>query len=162
MSLIDHASRPLTAVHACAGILVSLLLLAACSPVPTATGSLAVASTPGPTRSPTSPASASSPDGTAPAGLPNFPVMPGSAAVAPQPGDPSLVASWTSTADGAHVYDFFVEALPAAGFEIDQLAPGGEAAIVRFTAPDTPQLELSLTAEGDGTRIDLRLVDPAD
>jgi hypothetical protein len=72
------------------------------------------------------------------------------------------VASWTSTADGARVYDFFVDALPAAGFHIEQLAPGGEAAIIRFSSPGNLQFELSLSAEGDGTRIDLRLVDTAD
>jgi hypothetical protein len=163
MRSIDQASRWRRGVHASAGILVPLLVLAACSPASTATSSLAAVSTPRPTRSPTpTPARASSPDATAPAVLPNFPVMPGSAAVAPQPGDPSPVASWTSTADGARVYDFFVEALPAAGFHIERLAPGGEAAIIRFRSPGTPQFELSLSSEGDQTRIDLRLVDTAD
>jgi hypothetical protein len=85
--------------------------------------------------------------------------MPGSEAVLPLPDDPHLVARWTTRASGAQVYAFYVGALPAAGFQIDQLAPGGEAAIILVSLPAGPPLEVSLTAHGDGTRIDLRLPD---
>jgi hypothetical protein len=82
--------------------------------------------------------------------------MPGSEAVAPTPDDdPQLLARWTSAADGAQVYEFLVEALPVAGFAIDRLAPGGEAAIIAFSAPGGPHYSVSLTAQGAGTRIDL-------
>ena len=128
------------------------ILLAACGPLATATSSreavatdTAAASTPG-----------ASVSGTVPA---RFPVMPASEAVLPPPDDPQLLARWTTTASGAQVYGFYVQALPAAGFQIDQLAPGGEAAIIRVSSPAGPPLEVSLTAQGDGTRIDLRLRD---
>ncbi|MEP6469647.1 MAG: hypothetical protein ABJC24_07735 [Chloroflexota bacterium] len=136
-----------------------LLLLAACSPASTLTHSLAAASTPTHTASSTPTAS---PGATGPAVPADFPVMPGSDAAAPLPHGPSLVARWTTAADGAQVYGFFVSALPAAGFEIEQLAPGGDAATIIFRSPGAPELELSLTADGDGTRIDLRLPETAD
>jgi hypothetical protein len=159
MRLTDLASRPFTGIQACIQGPVLLLLLAACSPASTVTRSLAAVSTPTHTVSSTP---ASSPHPTGPAVPSDFPVMPGSDAVAPLPHVPSLVARWTTAADGARVYGFFAAALPAAGFEIEQLAPGGEAAIIIFTSPGGPQLELSLTADGDGTRIDLRLPESAD
>jgi hypothetical protein len=87
--------------------------------------------------------------------------MPGSEEVASLPDDPELVARWTSTGNGAQVYDFFVQALPAAGFGVDQLAPGGEAAIITFSGPGDSQYAVSLTAQDAGTRIDLRLRDVA-
>jgi hypothetical protein len=163
MRLAHLASPPLTGVQAFTRASVLLLLLAACSPVSTAPSSLAGASTPSPTPSHTqSFTPASRPGATESAAPSGFPVMPGSDAVAPLPEDPTLVARWTTAANGAQVYDFFVDALPDAGFEIDQLAPGGEAAIIRLTSPGALQLELSLAADGDGTRIDLRLPDAAD
>jgi hypothetical protein len=87
--------------------------------------------------------------------------MPGSEAAASLTDDPQLVARWTTAANGAQVYDFFVDALLAAGFQVDLLAPGGEAAIIRFSAPGGPQFEVSLTPDDDGTRIDLRFPDDA-
>lgn len=159
MRLTDLASRPFTGIQAYVQGPLLLLLLAACSPAPTVTRSLAAAATPTYTASSTP---AASPHPTGPAVPSHFPVMPGSDAVAPPPHAPSLVARWTTAADGAQVYSFFVAALPAAGFEIEQLAPGGDAAIIIFTSPGAPQLELSLTADGDGTRIDLRLPETAD
>ncbi len=159
MRLIHRASQPFTGIHACIQGPVLLLLLAACSPASTVTGSLAAASTPTHTASSTP---ASSPHSTGPAVPADFPVMPGSDAVAPLPHVPSLLARWTTATDGAQVYGFFVAALPAAGFEIEQLAPGGDAAIIIFTSPGAPQLELSLTADGDRTRIDLRLPETAE
>jgi hypothetical protein len=134
-----------------------LLVLAACGPAATATSSLGTVATATATAttntSPSASASATLPTG--------FPVMPGSEAVASLPDDPQLVARWTTAANGAQVYDFFVEALPTAGFVVDQLAPGGEAAIITFSAPGGTQYAVSLTAQGDGTRIDLRLPDAA-
>ena len=132
--------------------LIPTLLLAACVPVATATRSLEVAASVSPVASRTPGASISA---TVPAG---FPLMPGSEAVLPLPDDPQLVARWTTTASGAQVYAFYVEALPAAGYQIDQL-PGGEAAIILVSPPAGPPMEVSLTAHGDGTRIDLRLPD---
>jgi hypothetical protein len=137
--------------------LILLLMLAACGPAVTTSSSLGDVATASVATTATT-----SPDASATATLPaGFPVMPGSEAVAPMPGDLGLLARWTSDAEGAEVYGFFVEALPAASFQIDQLAPGGEAAIITFSTPDGEQLAVSLTAQGDGTRIDLSLPDAA-
>jgi hypothetical protein len=135
-----------------------VLLLTACSgPLATGTTSLqpvaSASSTIGASKSPHSSASPIVPAG--------FPVLPGSQAVTSLPDDPQLLARWTAAANGAQVYAFYLDALPAAGFEIDQLAPGGEAAIIRFSPPGGPRLQLSLTAQEAGTRIDLRLADAA-
>jgi hypothetical protein len=157
MGMRTLASRPRTSVRDSAPLLGLLLVLAACGPSTTATSSLGTAATvtAGSTASATPVAS---PLATVPAG---FPIKSGSEAVEPLPDEPRLVARWTSDANGAQVYDFFVEALPAAGFQIDQLAPGGDAAIITFSAPGGAQFSVSLTAEGAGTRIDLRLPDDA-
>jgi hypothetical protein len=129
-----------------------LLLLAACGPAATATNSPGPVATATATATTTASSSASA-SATLPTG---FPVMPGSEAVAPMPDDdPQLLARWTSAANGAQVYDFFVEALPAAGLVVDQLAPGGEAAIISFSTSDGSQFTVSLIAQGSGTRIDL-------
>lgn len=156
MRLASIAYRPRTGFHASAPGLM-LLLTVGCGPAATAPSSIeATAATSATTIATASPGPSAS--ATVPAG---FPLMPGSEAVASLPDDPRLVARWTSAADGAQVYAFFAEALPAAGFHVDQLAPGGEAAIITFSAPGSAQLALSLTAHGDGTRIDLRLPDAA-
>jgi hypothetical protein len=146
-------SRQLSAVRAALLALVPMFLLAACGPIATETGSRGALATDSPR-----PSTSQDPSASVPAG---FPVMPTSAAVIPVPAEPQLVARWMTAANGARVYDFFVDALPAAGFQIHTLAPGGDAAIIRFSAGGAPQLELSLTAQGDGTRIDLRLPDAA-
>jgi hypothetical protein len=151
-------TRRLRTTIRCSALLPGLLLpLAACGPAATATSSLGTAATPTP-RFTASATPGASTLATVPAGLP---MMSGAQAVEPLPEEPRLVARWTSGANGAQVYDFFVEALPAAGFQVDQLAPGGDAAIIVFSTPGGFQLSLSLTAEGAGTRIDLRLPDDA-
>lgn len=152
MHVVTLASRLRTAVRDTPPV-VLLLMLAACGPAATATSSLGAAATASATPTPSS---AGSPLATPPTG---FPVMPGSEAVASLPNDPQLVARWMSAANGALVYDFFVEALPAASFRVDQLAPGGEAAIITFSTPGGSQFAVSLTAQDSGTRIDLRLPD---
>jgi hypothetical protein len=157
MGLPELATRPQTTIRHSAWLLGLLLVLAACGPAATATSSLGPAATA--TARPTASATPGvSPVATVPAGLPT---MSGSLAVEPVPDEPRLVARWTSEANGAQIYGFFVEALPAAGFQIDQLAPGGDAAIIVFSAPDGSQFSLSLIADGGGTRIDLRLPDDA-
>jgi hypothetical protein len=157
MGVRTLASRLRTTVRHSAPQLGLLLLLAACGPAATATSSMGTAATATDIPTP-SPSSGASPLATVPAG---FPIMSGSRPVKPLPDDPRLVARWTSDSNGAQVYAFFVEALPAAGFRIGQLAPGGDAAIITFSAPGGSQFALSLTAEGAGTRIDLRLPDAA-
>lgn len=103
------------------------------------------------------PATASaSADPTAPAEVPaGFPIMPRSVAVEPLPTELGLLGRWTSAANGSEVYEFFVGALPAAGFRIVELLPGGSVAVIRLTTSSGAELDLELTADGEGTRIDL-------
>ena len=90
-----------------------------------------------------------------PAGLP---VMPGAQPAQP-PLDPGTIAQWTVPAIGPDVYDFYLDALPAAGFAITDRFPGGSVAIIRFTTPGGSTLDLSLVGEGDydRTRVELHL-----
>jgi hypothetical protein len=61
-----------------------------------------------------------------------FPVMDGAVRV-PLPGDdPGLIALWESAETGSAAYDFYVAALPAAGYPIVGLYPGGGVALIRF------------------------------
>lgn len=64
-----------------------------------------------------------------------FPVMPGAVSVPMPEDDPGLIASWESDRVGSAAYDFYFVALPAAGYPIVGLYPGGEVAIIRFGVP---------------------------
>lgn len=134
------------------------LLVGACgTPAATKTSSAGGAATATASR----PADPASPAVSATPGVPaSFPVMPGSIAAEQLPADPGLLARWTTDANGADVYDHFVTALPAAGYRVDELLPGGAAAVIRLSSPAGAALELGLTANGTGTRIDLRIPDP--
>lgn len=90
-----------------------------------------------------------------------FPVLPGAVPV-PTPGDdPGLMGLWESDQPGPAAYDFYVKALPAAGYPIVGLYPGGEFAIIRFRAPtgDIWQIVARGAAEGR-MAIELRLDRP--
>lgn len=50
--------------------------------------------------------------------------------------DPGLIGRWESDQAGSAAYDFYVEALPAAGYPIVGLYPGGAVALIRFRVPD--------------------------
>ena len=135
-------------MHRCRPAALALLaaLVACSSPGSVATSSLGEPATVSP-----------SAGATGLAGVPaGFPIMPGSEPVEPLPDEPGLIGRWVSSANGSNVYAFFVEALPAAGYEIDELLPGGSVAVIRFTSVGGEGLDLQLTAAGDGTRIDLR------
>lgn len=95
---------------------------AASRPAPTATVGATEGGSPSPTAVPTLPAGFPIPEGAVPA--------PGSAAQ----GAPAT--RWTTERSGPEVYRFFVAALPDAGFVVTGLYPGGEAAAIRFTAPN--------------------------
>lgn len=60
----------------------------------------------------------------------DFPVPPG--AEQQQTDDEPLIARWRLDDHGSVAYDFYVDALPAAGYPITLTAPGGGAAIIRF------------------------------
>jgi len=92
-----------------------------------------------------------------PAGLP---VMPGAQQTDP-PTAEGVIARWIVEAIGPEVYQHYLDALPAAGFVVEDTFPGGNAAVIRFAAPGGMTFDLALVGEGDGgrTRIDLRLPD---
>jgi hypothetical protein len=64
-----------------------------------------------------------------------FPVLPGAVPVPMPRDDPGLIGLWESEQAGSAAYDFYTKALPAAGYPIVGLYPGGEFAIIRFRAP---------------------------
>jgi hypothetical protein len=92
----------------------------------------------------------------------DFPVMPGSMTAEPPSSDAGLIASWTTAANGPRIYDFYVSALPAVGYPIEGLYPGGSVAIIRCRAPDGGIWQVVITAGAtDGaTHIELRLDRP--
>jgi len=67
---------------------------------------------------------------------PGFPVLPGALAAPLPDDDAGLIAAWTSDERGSAAYDFYVIALPAAGYPVEGLYPGGEFAIIRFHLAD--------------------------
>jgi hypothetical protein len=86
-----------------------------------------------------------------------FPVMPGMVADGPSPDEPGLIGRWTTRANGAEVYAFLADALPAAGYRVDLLGPGDTVAVIRFTPPGGQQLQIDLGQAGDRTFMELRL-----
>ena len=132
----------------------------------------AACSAPGATADPTSTPVASgvaSPSTTPVAGTPTeapslpavpsgLPVMPGAQAADP-PTQPGSIAHWTVDAIGPDVYNYYLDALPDAGFAILGRFPGGNVAIIRFATPDGDRFDLALVGEGDRdqVRISLRL-----
>ena len=81
------------------------------------------------------------PQPTPPADLPLYP----GSAPAQRAGGSSAIAAWAVEADPPAVYEFYVRELPAAGYRIDGAAPGGDAAVIRFSAPDGTAYQLDLT-----------------
>jgi hypothetical protein len=119
--------------------------------------------TPAASGAPSSSASAATPTATPLATLPavpdGLPVMPGAVAVDPPSTEPAVIARWLADAIGPDVYAFYLEALPAAGFAIQERFPGGNVAVIRFGTPDGQTLDLALVGENDAqaTRVSLRL-----
>jgi len=62
----------------------------------------------------------------------DFPTFPGARSALLPDDDPGLIAAWTTDQLGYAAYDFYVDGLPAAGYPIEGLYPGGEFAIIRF------------------------------
>jgi len=86
-----------------------------------------------------------------------FPVLAGAVAAAMPADDPGLIGLWESDQVGSVAYDFYVDALPAAGYPIVGLYPGGDVALIRFQAVsgDVWQLIAHGSADG-GTTIEVR------
>jgi hypothetical protein len=112
--------------------------------------------------SPTEAASTAPPaePGATPSGLrvklpAGFPVMP-SAESARLPNDPGVVARWTVNQVGSGPYDWYVDALPAAGFEIVGTYPSERAALIRFRDATARVWQLLLELAGDQTQISVQ------
>ena len=90
-----------------------------------------------------------------------FPVLAGAEAVAMPDDDPGLIGLWESDQVGSAAYDFYAEALPAAGYPIVGLYPGGDVALIRFQGPSGAVWQLIAHAAADGgTSIEVRLDRP--
>lgn len=63
-----------------------------------------------------------------------FPVPAGAVRVV-APRDDDLLARWSSQISGADAYAYYTSSLPAAGYPIEELVPGGTAAVIRFRGP---------------------------
>jgi hypothetical protein len=90
-----------------------------------------------------------------------FPVVPGAAPVPPPDDDSGLIALWESDQAGSAAYDFYVDALPAAGYPIVGLYPGGAVAVIRFLVPDGQVWQMVAHGmEGGTVGIEVRLDRP--
>lgn len=90
-----------------------------------------------------------------------FPVPTGASPVALPNDDPGLIGLWTMDAGGSAAYDFFLQALPAAGFPISGAYAGDTVAQFFFTIPGGATLQIDLSSAPDQTtRIDVRLPRP--
>ena len=63
-----------------------------------------------------------------------FPVLPGAMVAAMPVDDPGLIGLWESDQLGSAAYDYYLVALPQAGYPIVGLYPGGDVAVIRFRA----------------------------
>lgn len=90
-----------------------------------------------------------------------FPVLPGSVRAAMADDDPGLIWLWSTQQLGSAAYDFYVAALPAAGYPIVGLYPGGDFAAIRFRIPDGAIWQMVAHRGAGGTAaIEIRLDRP--
>lgn len=90
-----------------------------------------------------------------------FPALAGATPLPLPSDDPGLVALWRSDLLGSAAYDFYLRALPAAGFRIVAAYPGGAAAVIRFSVPDGATWQVVIRAGPDQTvAIEVRLDRP--
>jgi len=146
--------------HPAAVMLFAVLVLAACETAPSAPRSDAPSpgldgSAPAAASRPPSPAASATASAvpTVPAG---FPVAPGATQLGEAEHATGLIAAWETGEVGPVVYDFYLAALPTAGFEVIGAYPGGAAATIRFRA-GAAVLDVSLTGGLEGTVIELRV-----
>jgi len=83
---------------------------------------------------------------------PGFPTM-AKAEPSRLPDDASVVARWTVPVVGSAAYDFYVGALPDAGFTIDGTYPSDRAALIRFHDQSGRIWQLLAELVGDRTEI---------
>lgn len=141
-----------------AAVLVAMSVAACAQPSPPATATApataiprsASSSTPIPSRVPSP-----TPFAGVRANLPaDFPVPPDAVAL-PLPEGTAVIARWRVPGFGADVYDFYLDALPAAGFPISAVAPGEGVAIIRFEAAPGLTWQLDMTGDPESTLVEL-------
>ena len=90
-----------------------------------------------------------------------FPILPGAVPSAMANDDPGLIALWSTQRQGSAAYDFYVAALPGAGYPIVGLYPGGDVAAIRFRVPDGAIWQMvARGGTGATTAIEIRLDRP--
>lgn len=72
------------------------------------------------------------------------------------PDDPTVVARWTVPQVGSAVYDWYVNALPRAGFEIVGTYPAERAALIRFRDSSGTIWQLLAELTRDRTQISVQ------
>ena len=90
-----------------------------------------------------------------------FPVPAGATPAVMPVDDPELIGLWTAEVHGSDAYDFYVRALPSAGYRIVAAYPGGAAAVIRFSLPDGAIWQVVMRTGPDGSvAIEVRLDRP--
>jgi hypothetical protein len=83
-------------------------------------------------------------------------VLDGSTPRPPPADDPGVIAAWTVATEGSAAYEFYVAALPAAGFPVVGRYPGDNAAMIRFRVGPTRTWQLVAEHLDGGTLITVR------
>jgi hypothetical protein len=126
-----------------ARVVLTALLLAGCMGPGLGPGSVQPSDPPGASASATQTTAA---DATSvPTAVPMPAGFPVHSSMVPVEPEPRYIAAWESDELPPEVYAFYLEQLSQAGFALDLAAPGGEAAIIRFTAPDGIAYQLDMT-----------------
>jgi len=85
-----------------------------------------------------------------------FPVLPDASPAAPPADDATVIARWTSPQIGSGPFDYYVAALPAAGYRVVGTYPSETTALIRFDATAGTIWQLLLEEAQGGTRITVR------
>jgi hypothetical protein len=85
----------------------------------------------------------------------DFPV-PAGAETATLPDDPTVIARWTYGKAGSDAYNFYVGALPGAGYTILGQFPGGGGAVIRFQLADGRVWQVVAEPDDGRTRISVQ------
>jgi hypothetical protein len=87
-----------------------------------------------------------------------FPVLQGAVPMPLPRDDPEPIALWESDRLGSAAYDFYVAALPAAGYQVIGLYPGGDVALIRFAVAHGVIWQVVVRGAADGrAAIEIRL-----
>lgn len=89
-----------------------------------------------------------------------FPVMAGALRLPLPPDDAGLIALWETDQIGSAAYDFYVAALPAAGYPIVGHYPGGGVALIRFSVGGQTWQVVARGAADGRVAIEVRLDRP--